>query len=132
VHEAVGFLEQMLQRTDIPLHDDRTGHAPQELFVVRFKFQASVHDHRVFPQAEFLFQRFEDLDAGHVRQIQIEHHAVEVPAFQGGQRLFARGDCRDSGVGIGQQFDDAVALNIIVFDDEQFAHWPLDKRRDLG
>ena len=47
---------------------------------------AREHDDRRLAQARILLDLRQQLEAGHVRQPQIEHHAVEAAAAQGRER----------------------------------------------
>ena len=62
---------------------------------------------------------FEQLEAGHVRQPQVEDAAVERLVAQRLERLGAGADGRDLDVVVREQLDDAVALDVVVLDDQQ-------------
>jgi hypothetical protein len=59
------------------------------------------------------------LEAGDVRQAQVEHDAVEGLRAQRGQRLLARARGHDLEIVVPQQLLDAHLLGRVVLDDQQ-------------
>src|SRR5690242_20058456 len=70
---------------------------------------------------------FDQLEASHVRQSQIEHRAVERFLADRGECLFTCPDRDRLDVVIADELDDAVALDFIILDYEQLPRGLLDE-----
>ncbi|MNJ56133.1 hypothetical protein D3C77_516630 [compost metagenome] len=70
-------------------------------------------------QALVIANLIQHFKAGHIRQHQIEHHAVVMLVSQFRKRFSARRDGRNRHIIMTDQFDDGFLLNFIIFYDEQ-------------
>jgi hypothetical protein len=74
----------------------------------------------------------EQLEPLHVRQLEIEHHAVEWALLEFCQSLLARCDRRHLHVlAVAEKLDDRLSLGRLVVDDEQVLDAALEKGGDL-
>ena len=121
VQEQRGLVEQPLRRLHI-LHDDRLRELPQLRLLRRREILARVDDDRQVPHRGVRLHGLQQLEAVHVLEAQVEHHAVEVAGRQLAQRIFGRSDRRDLDVLVLNQLDHARALRLVVLDDEQPLH----------
>ena len=81
-----------------------------------------------------LLDPLEQVEAGHLRQLEVEHHAVDVVLVEDAEGLLARRRLHDVDVAVvgADQVDDRLALAVVVLDDEQAAHPPVEERADLA
>ena len=86
VEEERGLVQQPLGRLDV-LEDDALGHRLELRLLVGGELLAGEDDHGHVGERGLGMQFLEQLEAGHVRQAQVEHHAVEGPVEQRLQRL---------------------------------------------
>ena len=71
---------------------------------------------------EIGLQFLDQLEAAHVGQSQIEHHAIESLVLESAQRFLTGGDGRGVNVAVANQFHHAHALHVVVLDHQQFAN----------
>ena len=129
VQEERRLVEQAIGRLHV-LDDDRLRDAPQLRLLPFAQCLSCVHDDRQLAETLALPQLLQQLEAAHVREAQVEHHAVVWFLFDRVERLLA---CRDGGhvnIVVADQLHDARALDVVVFDDEQVFDAPLDERAD--
>ena len=130
VQEERDLVEQALRRPGA-LYDDRARIATQPLFIATLERTAGVDDHgrerKGFARRHFV----EQVVARHVRQREIEHHAVESALPESLQRLGAGRD-RDDVYVLGlQKLNDALPLNRDVLDDEHVPEFLFESLLDL-
>ena len=73
----------------------------------------------------------EELEAAHVGKPQVEDAAVEWPVEHLLQGLGPGGGGVDLDVAVGQELDDALALDLVVLDDQEALDVRLDELADL-
>ena len=117
MEEERDFVQQPLRRAGV-LDDDRLREAPEPLLLVARQRSAGVDDdgregHVVLPG-----HRFEQLEAAQVRQVQIQDHAVEGRRLQLLERLAGVLHVRNLDVRAFEQLANALALPVVVFNDE--------------
>ena len=118
VQEQRSLVEQALRRFH-SLHHHAASQRMQACILIRRKLLAGEDDHRQLAQCRGIAQVFEDLKARHVRQLQIEHHAVELLFIQRAQRFLPARNDRDVDVVVTEQLADAQLLAGVVFHDQQ-------------
>ena len=77
MQEQRGLVEQALRRFDA-LDDDAARHRVQLRVLLRRQLLAGEDDDRQIRQRRIVADRLEHVEAGHVRQPQIEHDAVDL------------------------------------------------------
>ena len=118
MEEQRGLVQQPLGRLDV-LEDDALGHGLEPHLLVVGELLAGEDDDRQILQGGLRLKLLQQFEAGHVRQAQVEHDAVERPVEQGVERLAAGGDGRHLDVLIVEQLDNGLALDVVVLDDQQ-------------
>ena len=83
------------------------------------KFPPCEYDDRNTRQLIVIADLIEHLETAHVRQPQIEHHAIAGIVAQGGERALAGARRHDLDIIVVEQFLDAQLLGGIVFHDQQ-------------
>ena len=91
----------------------------QRRILLRGEFPPREHDHRNIGQRGIRPHFLEHLEAGHVRQLQVEHEAIDRIAAHGVQRMLAAADGFDLDVVMAEQLGDADLLRRIVLDDQE-------------
>ena len=121
VEEERRLVEQPLRRARV-LDDDRLGVLLQPRLLAARELLARVDDHRQPRVALVLLQLLEQLEARRLRQLQVEHHAVERRCAELLERLVARADRGHLDVvAAADELDERVPLVVVVLDDEQAA-----------
>ena len=82
--------------------------------------------------SRLLADPFEQLKTGNIRQAQIEHHAVELLRVQRFPRLGTACRRRDLDASLSEQLDDALAFDLVVFDDQQAASGEIARNPEPG
>ena len=93
VEEQRGLVQQPLGRARV-LDHHRLGQPPKLGLLPLGELLAGVDDGRQLAQADLTLDPGDELEAGHVRQAEVEHHAVERLALQRLERLLAGADRR--------------------------------------
>ena len=88
MQEERGLIEQPLGRFDA-LHDDAARHGVQLGVLLRRQLAPGEHDDRNVGEARIVADLFQHLEPAHVRQPEIEDHAVAAAALQDAERLRA-------------------------------------------
>ena len=117
MQEQRRFVEQSLGRTDV-LDDQRLRQRAELCLLVVGEVPGAVHHDRG-GNARRLLDLRDQFEAGHVGQVEIEHHAVELLEVECAQRL---GTSRDRGhldVAVADQIHHHRADGRIVLDHEQ-------------
>ncbi len=118
MQEQRGFVEQPVGRLHVFQHD-ALGERAQLLFFLGVQFLAGEDHDRHVAQRRFGLHFFQQRIAAHVGQPQIQHAAVERLVQQLLERFPARAGGFHFDVVVAQQFHHAVALDFVVFHDEQ-------------
>ena len=108
MQEQRRLVEQALGRFDA-LHHDAAGHGVQLRILLRRQLAAGEHHDRHVRQRLVVADPLQHLEARHVRQPQIEHHAVRRLVAQRRDRLAAGFRRDDVDVVVAEQFGDATA-----------------------
>ena len=117
MQEQRGLVQQPLWRLDV-LQDDALRHRLKLQLFVDAQIFAGEDDDRDLRERRVRMQSLKKLEAGHVRQPQIEHHAIEGLFLHCFQR-FASASGRDEfDVLVIEQFHDRLPLDVVVFDDQ--------------
>ncbi len=82
-------------------------------------------------EASTCAQFLQQLEAAHVQQPEVEHHAIERLPFDGVERLLPGRDGSHVHVVVADQIHDTRTLDLVVLDDEQLLDAPLDERADV-
>ncbi len=118
MQEERRFVQQTLGRLDV--FDDHASSKLMELRIFfRSEFAAGKDNHRQILQPGRVAKLLEHLEAGHVGQAQIEHHAVVASRFEGHESGRSIIDGVDIDVPMAQQFADAHLFGGIVFDHQE-------------
>ena len=132
MQEERGVLEQPLRRVDAALEDDRLRVLLQPLLLVVGQLLAGVDDDRQVAIARLRLDLLDQAHAVVARQHQIDDHAVELAGVERRQRLLGRAHGRDLDVvALADQLDDALALVVVVLDQQQLPHRSIEERRDV-
>ncbi len=121
MQEQRGLIEQPLGRAHALQHDALRLEPQLFLFVGRQLAAGEHHDRRI-AQPLVLLDAFHQLEAGDVRQAQVEHDAVERLFLEHGERVGTAADRRDLDVVEADQLGDAHLLGRIVLDHQQLAN----------
>ena len=78
------FAQEAIERTRV-FRNNRLGQPFQFCLLFETQILARVNDDRQLLQLQFSSDFLDYLDAGNIRQAQIQHQAVKVLRFQGGQ-----------------------------------------------
>ena len=89
MEEQRGLVQQPLGRAGV-LDDDRLGEALQLRLFASRQLLARVDDHRDRRVPLVLLQPLEQVEARHLRELEVEHHAVEALALERLERFLAR------------------------------------------
>ena len=106
VEEQRGFVEQPVRRFHV-LDDDCFRQAPELGFLFLRQILAGIDDDRDLRQPWAGFHAFEQLEAGHVVQSEIQNQAIEVLRLERGHGFRAACHRRRLDVAIADQFDNA-------------------------
>ena len=131
MQEQRGLVEQPLWRFDA-LNDDAARHGVKLRILVGRQFTAGEHDNRYVGQRLLAAHAFKHLEAGHVRQAQVEHDAIARILTQDIERFLARAGADDLDVVVTEELADAQLLGGVVFDDQQTPAARLRELFDLG
>ena len=118
VQEQRGLVQQPLRRFDT-LDDDAASNRMQLGVLFRRQLAAGEHDDRDVGERRIVADRFEELEARHVGQPQVEHDAIGRLLVQCRERLLAGPRRREVDVVMPKQLGDAALLGRVVFDDQQ-------------
>ena len=118
VEEEGGLVQQPLGGLDI-FEDDALGHRLELRLLLGGQILAGEDDHGHVRQGRLGVHFLQQLEASHVGQPQVEHHAVEGLVEHRLQRLVAGGDGHHLDVFIAEQLDDGLPLDVVVLDDQQ-------------
>ncbi len=118
VQEQRRLVQQPLRRFDA-LDHDAARHGVQSGVLVRGQLAAGEHHHRHVAQLRIVADLLQHLEAGHIGQLQIEHHAIDRILAQLRHSRRAGVRRRDFDVLVAQQFRDALALGLVVLDQQQ-------------
>ena len=129
VQEQRGLVEQPLRQFDA-LDDDAARHRVQLGILLRRQLAAGEHHHRQIGQRRVVADLFEQLEAGHVGQPQIEHDAIDLLPAQRRERLGAGAGGDDVDVVMAEQLGDPELFGRIVLDDQQALAARLDEILD--
>ena len=114
------------------LEDDAVGVLAQPRFLVAGQVLAGVDHHRHRLVGVVAVQPLEQFEAAHVRQGQVQNHAVVDGFTEGFQRRLAAGDGGDLHALLVEQLADAFMLDGAVLHHQQAPHIGLDGGLDLG
>ena len=118
MQEERGFVQQPFRRFDI-LDDHAASQRMQLRVFFRGQFASGKDDHGQVLELGIVAQLLQHIEAAHIGQPQIEHHAIVI-AFRKRQKRVAAGvDHVDIDVLVAQQFARAELFGRIVFDDQQ-------------
>ena len=131
VQEERRLVEQPLGRAGV-LDDDRLRVALQLRLLAPRQLLARVDDHGQAARPLVGLHLLEQVEARHLRQLQVEHHAVERRlGVERGERLLGGADGDDLDVAVAaDELDDRLPLRLVVVDDEQPADVAVDERLD--
>ncbi len=118
VQEERGLVQQTLGRLHA-FHDDAARHRMKPGIFFRAEFSPGEHDDRHVGQPFVGCKLFQHLEARHVGQAQIEHHAVCRLPPQRIERTTAGACGFYLDIVMAEQFRDAHLLGRIVFNDQQ-------------
>ena len=130
VQEQRGFVEQPLRQFDA-LDDDAARHRVQLRILLGRQLAAGEHDDRQVGQRRVVADRFEQLEARHVGQPQIEHDAID--RLRRAVSRAPRRRCRPVTMSMSSwpsSSRDAELLGRIVLDDQQALAARLDEILD--
>ena len=113
MQEQRRFRQQPLRRAGF-LDDNRIGYLLKMLFFFPRQFLSGVDDDRKVITSKIRLQLLDQLEAGHVGQFQIQHHAVKSLVLQNVQCFLTGGHCRGFNIAIPDQLNHAHALNVVV------------------
>ena len=105
---------------------------PQLGLLLLRQLLAGVDDHRDLRQPRVLLHLLEQVEAAHVGEPEIEDQAVEVLRVERRERFRAGRDRRALHVPVADQLDDALALDVVVLDDQQVADLAVDEAGNRG
>ena len=114
------LIQQPFRRARV-LDDDRAGEAPERVLFIARERLTGIDDDRREGHIVLLGHLLEQIVTAQIRQIQVEHHAIEGGCLQLHQGF---GGCRygvDPDFAIGQQLRETFALSLVVFDDQHIA-----------
>ena len=118
MEEEGGLIKQPLGGLDV-LEDDALGHRLELRLFLGRQLLASKDHHRHVRQRRFSVHFFEELEAGHVGQAEVEHNAVEGLVEH---RLQGRVPGRDGhhlDIFIAKQLNDRLPFDVVVLDHQQ-------------
>ena len=121
MQEKGHFVEQPLGRFG-PLDDDRAGIATQLLLVIGRQVLTGVDDDRREGVGPFAAQGLQQGEARSVRQRQIQNHTVKGLGLELLQTFCGRADTHSLHVAGRQKMADGIALDQIVFDNQDASH----------
>ena len=131
VEEQGRLIDQMLQRPGV-LDDGRLGHLLESVLLLPGEVPPRVDDDPEVLRVDVPLDRLQELEAVHVGQVQVEHHAVERPGPQGLEGLGGRPDGGDADVGVADRGGDVAALDLVVLHDQQLPDPALQETFDGG
>ena len=131
VEEQRGLVQQPLGRLGV-LDHHRLGHPPQLGLFPLGQLLAGVDDGGELAQPDLALDPGDELEAGHVGQAQVEHHAVERLPLQRLERIGAGGDRGGLHVAVADQLGDALLLRLVVLDHQQALDRPVDELVQRG
>ena len=131
MQEQRRLVEQTLRRFHA-LDDDAARHGVQPRVLLGRQFLAGEHHDRNIGERRVAPHLVEHLEAGHVRQPQIEHHAIARILAQRGQRVAAGRGIDDLDVVVTEQRVDAHPLGGVVLDHQEPAPPRLGEVLDPG
>ena len=114
------------------LDHDAARHGVQPRVLLLGQFPAGEDHHRNIGQRVVFAHALEHLEAGHVRQPQIEHHAVARLLAQDRERILPGVGIEDFDVVMAEQLGDAHLLGLVVLHHQQAAAARLREFLDLG
>ncbi len=120
VQEQCGLVEQAFGRFHA-LDHDRARHGVQPRVFLRRKLAAGEHHDRQVHQRRLLSDLLQHVEAGHIGQAQVEHHAIDQLLAQQNERLLAGFRRHDVDIVAAQQLRDAEPLGGVVLDHQQAA-----------
>ena len=124
MQEERRLIEQPLRRFDALDHNAAGQRVQARVLFRRQFFAGEDHDWQIAQLAEVSRMRSRTVEAGHVRQSQIEHDAIECFLRHDLQRFRAGRDNGDIDIVVSQQFANAHLFRGIVFHDQQpLAAW---------
>ena len=118
VEEEGGLVQEPFGRLNV-LEDDALGHGLEPRLIVVGKLLAGEDDDGQVVQGWLRLKLLQQLEAVDVGQAQVEHDAIVLPLKQGLERLASGGDGRQLDVGMVEQLDDGLALDVVVLDDQE-------------
>src|SRR5690242_6846601 len=129
VQEQRRLVEQTFRTLHV-LDDDRVSETAQPRLLLLRELLARVDDDRQVTYRRIGLHGLEKLETIlSALEAEIEHHAVVVRLRELAERLFRRRDGRDLDILVGDQLDDALALDIVVLNDEQTLYLLIDELR---
>ena len=131
VEEQRRLVDEVLQRSGV-LDDRRLGHLVEPEPLVRGQVPPGVDDDPEVLRVDVALDRLQQLEAAHVGQVQVEHHAVERLALQRLEGLGRGADGRDPDVAVAERGDDAGPLDLVVLDDQQLPDPAIEEALDAG
>ena len=124
MQEQCGLVQQPIERPDI-LDDYRFCETPKLGLLGLSELLSSVNDY--WDIADLRFDPFHQIEAIHVRQTEVQNHAVVVFVVQFGQSIFGGANGNRFDVAVADQFHNALLSDLVVFYDQQALHAPPDK-----
>ena len=121
VQEQRGLVEQPLGRAGI-LDDHRFGQPAELRLLPLGELLAGVDDGRKLPEPDLALDAGDELEARHVGQAEVEHHAVVAPGLQRLERGFAAANGSGLHVAGADELHDAPPSRLVVLHHQQ----PLD------
>ena len=131
MEEERRLVEQPLRRAGV-LDDDRLGEALQLRLLALRELLRGVDDHGQVARRLLALHLLEEREAGHLRQPEVEDHAVERRLLvERRECLLGGADGDDLDVAVAaHELDDRPALRLVVVDDEQALDVSVDERLD--
>src|SRR5947209_5736576 len=118
MQEQRGLIEQSLRGLDA-LHHDTAGQRMQARILFRGEFFTSKDHHWQVLYLGIVAEAFEDVEASHIRQAQVENHAIERILAHELQSFRAGRGYNDVNIVVAQQLPNGELLCRIVFYDQQ-------------
>ncbi len=118
VQEQRCLVQQALGRLDI-LEHNAFGHGLQARLLVPAQVLAGKHDDRHGGKGGVGLHPVQQVKPGHVGEPQVQHHTIKVFLTHGRQGIFSASGRHDLDILITEQFDNGVALHLVVLNHQK-------------